>query len=61
MVFRDEVLAEEAAYQAVILILNGGGDYPDIGLVELMWKSVEVILNRRFTTSITYHKYLHGF
>ena len=30
-------------------------------LVELMWKVVAVILNRRFTSSITFHDVLHGF
>ena len=26
-----------------------------------MWKVVAVILNRRFTSSITFHDFLHGF
>ena len=54
-------LAEEAACQAVVLIPKGGGDYRGIGLVEVMWKAVVVILNRCFTKSITYHESLHGF
>ena len=29
--------------------------------MELMWKAVAVILNHRFTASITYHDSLHGF
>ena len=29
--------------------------------MEVMWKVVAVILNRRFTSSITYHNVLHGF
>ena len=45
----------------VVLILKGGGDYRGIGLVEMVWKAVAVILNRRFTASITYHDFLHGF
>ena len=32
-----------------------------IGLVEVMWKVVAVVLNRRFTSSITFHDVLHGF
>ena len=32
-----------------------------LGLVEVMWTSVAVILNRRFTASITYHNFLHEF
>ena len=45
----------------VVLILKGGGDYRGIGLVEMVWKAVAVILNCRFTASITYHDSLHGF
>ena len=48
--------------------MAGGGPDPkgkkyycDIGLVEVMWKVVADILNRRFTASITYHDFLHGF
>ena len=29
--------------------------------MEVMWKVVAVILNRRFTSSITFHNVLHGF
>ena len=45
----------------MVLIPKGEGGYRGIGLVEVMWKAVAVILNRRFTASITYHDYLHGF
>ena len=33
LAFKDGIFVEEAAYQAVILILKGGGDYRGIGLV----------------------------
>ena len=59
--FRDGVLAEEAICQAVVLILKGGGNHRGIGLVEVVWKAVAVVLNRHFTASITYHDSLHGF
>ena len=29
--------------------------------MKMMWKAVVVILNRRFTASITYHNSLRGF
>ena len=29
--------------------------------MEVTWKVVAAILNRRFTASITYHDFLHGF
>ena len=59
--FRDGDLAEEATCQVVVLIHKGKKDYRGIGLVEVMWKVVAAILNRRFTSSITYHDVLHGF
>ena len=59
--FWDGDLAEEATWQAVVLIPKGKGDYRGIGLVEVMWKVVAVILNRRLTSSITFHDVLHGF
>ena len=59
--FRDGDLAEEATWQAVVLIPKGKKDYQGIGLMEVMWKVVAVILNQCFTSSITYHDALHGF
>ena len=29
--------------------------------MEVMWKVVAAILHRQFTTTITYHDFLHGF
>ena len=58
---RDGDLAEEATWQAVVLIPKGKKDYRGIGLVEVMLKVVTAILNLRFTSSITYHDALHGF
>ena len=59
--FREGELAEEATWQGVVLIPKGKKDYRGIDLVEVMWKVVAAILNRRFTASITYHDFLHGF
>ena len=59
--FRDGDLAKEATWQAVVLIPKGKKEYRGIGLVEVMWKVVAAILNRRVTSSITYHDALHGF
>ena len=61
MAFHDRVLTEEATWQVVVLIPKGGREYRDIGLNEVVWKLVAVIINCHFTASITYHKYLHGF
>ena len=59
--FREGKLAEEATWQALVLIPKGKKNYQGIGLVEVMWKVVAAILNRRYTASITYHDFLHGF
>ena len=34
---------EETVWQVVVLIPKGGGDYCDIGLLEVIWKAVAVI------------------
>ena len=59
--FREGKLAEEATCQAVVLIPKGVNYYHGIGLVELMWKVVAAIFNRRLTASITFHDFLHVF
>ena len=43
------------------LILKGVGKYCGIGLVEVIWKAVAMILNLCFINAITYHNLLHGF
>ena len=59
--FREVKLAEEATWQAVVLIPKGNKDYRGIGLVEVMWKVVAEILNHQLMASITFHNFLHGF
>ena len=61
MGFRDGVLEEEATCQAVVLLPKGGSNYRGIGIVEVVWKAVTVILNFCFAASITYHESIHGF
>ena len=61
LAFRDRVIPEEASWQAVVLIPKKVGYYRGIGLVEVIWKAVAVILNRRFTAATTYHDFPHGF
>ena len=45
----------------MVLLHKGVDEYRDIGLVEVVWKAVTVVLNFCFAASITYHKSLHGF
>ena len=58
--FQKVELAEEATWKTVVLIPKGGGDYRGIGIMEVVWKAVAVIINRLFTASITYQDSLHG-
>ena len=59
--FREGKLAEEATWQAMVLITKGEKDFRGIGHVEVMWKVVAEILNNRLTASITYHDFIRGF
>ena len=59
--FREWRLAEEAMWKAVVLIPKGEKDYRGIGLVEVMWKLLALILSRRLKASITFHNFLHVF
>ena len=59
--FRDGKLADEAAWQTVVLIPKGKGEFRGIGLVEVTWKLMTVILHRRLTTGIQLHDVLHRF
>ena len=59
--FREGKLVEEAIWQAVVLIPKGNKDYQSIGLMEVMWKVVAVVLNCRLTASTTFHDFLGGF
>ena len=61
MAFREGEMAEEAMWQTVVLILKVKKEYRGIGLVEVTWKAVAVILHRGLTSAIAYHDALHGF
>ena len=59
--FREGKLAEEAAWQTVVMTPKGKGEFRGIGLVEVTWKVIAVILHRRLTTGLQLHDALHGF
>ena len=60
--FRNGTLADDIIWQVMVLILKGDGrDLRGIGLVEVHWKTMIVILNRRFASVIHLHEVLHGF
>ena len=45
--FREGKLADEATWQAVVMIPKGKGKFWGIGLVEVVWKILTLILHRR--------------
>jgi hypothetical protein len=45
----------------VVLLLKGSGDYRGIGLLEIIWKVIELIINRRIASKVRFHDSLHGF
>ena len=57
--FSEGNLVEEATWQTVVLIPKGKGEFRGIGLVEVTWKVVAVILNRRLTAGLKFHDALH--
>ena len=53
--FREGKLAEEATWQTVVLIPKGKREFRGIGLVEVSWKVVMVILHCRLAAGIKFH------
>ena len=45
----------------VVLIPKGKGEFWGIGLVEVTWKIMAVILHHRLMTGLQLHDALHGF
>ena len=45
--FREGKLAEEATWQAMVMIPKGNGEFRVIGLVEVVWKILTLIIYRR--------------
>ena len=59
--FREGKLVEEATWQTVVLIPKGKREFRGIGLVEVTWKVVAVILHHWLTAGIKLHDALHRF
>ena len=57
--FQEEKMSEEATWQTVVLIPKGKRELRGIGMVEVTWKVVAVILHLRLTAGIKFHDALH--
>ena len=49
------------SWSTVVLVPKGSGNNLSIGLLEIVWKTIESIINRRIAQKITFHDSLHGF
>ena len=47
-------------WMVIVLLPKGGGDYWGIGLLDPIWKVVEVVMDNRLEV-LDYHDCLHGF
>ena len=60
--FRGGELAAPYAWQMVVIIPKGEiADSRGVGLLEVLWKAIYGIINRRLLSSIQFHDVLHGF
>jgi hypothetical protein len=55
---KSEIL-QQLTWVIVMLLLKGGGDYRGIGLLELLWKVVERIMDQQLNV-LPLHEVLHG-
>ena len=54
-------IQRELGWTILVLITKGNTDTKGIGLLESMWKVVEVIINTRLRASVRLHNVLHLF
>jgi len=59
--YRTGTIAEEMTWSSMVLLPKGGGDFRGIGLLDIIWKLMESILNRRIASQVEFHDTLHGF
>ncbi len=52
-------IPQQLTWVIVVLLPKGGGDYRVIGLLELLWKVVKRIMDRRLN-ALSLHEALHG-
>jgi len=59
--FRERQVPTQMSWSTVVLLPKGNGDYRGIGLLEISWKVIKSIINRRIACKVTFHDALHGF
>ena len=59
--FRERRVPTQMLWSTVVLLPKGNGDYRGIGLLEISWKVIKSIINRRIANKVEFHDALHGF
>ena len=59
--FNDGAVPEELAWSTMVFLPKGRGEYRGIGIVEVVWKVCETVVNFRLKRSVVLHNALHGF
>ena len=60
MTFWEGRVLAELAWNTIILLPKGKGEYRGIGLVEVIWKMITTIIHNRLWTAIYLHDALHS-
>ena len=58
--FWDRNIPTQLLWSTVVLLPKGNGDYRGIGLLEMNWKVIEFINNRRMASKVNFRDALHG-
>ena len=59
--FQDGTLAKECTCQIVVLIMKGRGKFRGIGIVKVLWKAIESLLNCQVMAPISFQDTIHRF
>ena len=51
----------ELGWTVLFLIPKGGTDTREIGIMEIMWKMVDGVVDTRVKSAVLFHDVLHGF
>ena len=54
-------LPTELSYTILFLLPKGNADTWGIGILEVLWKILEAIIDTRIKTEVMFHDVLHGF
>ena len=51
----------DCRWSTIVLITKGDGEYAVIGLMEVIWNVISIIVNRHLAERIEFQNFIHGF